>query len=417
MKQNFEKWISDFLINFNLNETARTIIIEFIYLLAVTVFCFILYFILKIIILKTIKKITLKTPNKWDDAVFESGGIEHAIKIIPASIFYSFAFLFPSIKNFVETVLFIIISLLVFFTISSLLNAINIIYIKKSVNSKKKPIKGLLTVIKMAVFVIVLIVVIAKLLGQSPVYIISGLGALSAVIILVFKDSILGMVAGYQMAANDLVRIGDWIEMPKYGTDGEVVDISLTVVKVKNFDNTITTIPAYALVSDSFKNWREIFVSGGRRIKRAINIDLTSIKYCQEELLSALNKIEILKTYLKNIREEINNYNQINNVDTEIPINGRKLTNLGVFRKYLSEYLNNNAQINKNTAIMVRQLPPTQIGVPIEIYAFTKETQWVNYENLISDIFDHIFSVIPYFELRVFQEPSGSDIKALKEKI
>lgn len=415
MRENIENWIAKGLKAINFSDKASSYVIELIYLIFIVLLCLVAYIAIKKIVIKILKTIIRKTENKWDDAILESKTIHRALSLIPGIIVYSLAFLLPSFQKFIELIAIIYISFMTVSAINSFLNAINLIYDANYTASKQRPIKGIIKVIKIIFFTIALIVVTAKLMGQSPIYVLSGLGALSAIIMLIFKDSILGMVAGVQMASNDLVRIGDWIEMPKYGADGDVIDISLTVVKVKNFDKTITTIPAYALVSDSFKNWRGMQSAGGRRIKRSINIDTSSISFCSVEQLSKLSQIEYLKEYLKQRQEEIKEYNEVHNIDESIPVNGRRLTNIGTFRRYVIEYLKQHPKIHKDMIVMVRQLAPTESGVPLEIYAFTNDIVWINYEGIMADIFDHLFAVVPYFNLRIFQNISGSDIKALKD--
>jgi miniconductance mechanosensitive channel len=227
---------------------------------------------------------------------------------------------------------------------------------------------------------------------------------------LVFKDTILGFVAGVQLATNDMVRPGDWIEMPKYGADGDVIEVALTTVKVRNFDNTITTLPTYALISDSFKNWRGMSEKGGRRIKRAIQIDVTSIAFCTPEMTERFLKIEKLRPYIEAKQAELDEYNQENDVDASVLVNGRRMTNIGTFRAYVLSYLRDHPQLHKDMTLMVRQLPPSAVGLPLEIYVFTSDVRWVNYESIQSDIFDHIFAALGQFDLKVFQSPTGADI-------
>jgi miniconductance mechanosensitive channel len=227
---------------------------------------------------------------------------------------------------------------------------------------------------------------------------------------LVFKDTILGFVAGIQLAANDMVRPGDWIEMPKYGADGDVIEVALTTVKVRNFDNTITTLPTYALISDSFKNWRGMSEKGGRRIKRPIHIDVTSVRFCTPEMIERFAKIEKLRPYIDSKQAEVDAYNQDNDIDASVLVNGRRMTNLGTFRAYVLSYLRDHPKLHNNMTLMVRQLPPTATGLPLEIYVFTNDVRWVNYEDIQSDIFDHIFATVREFDLRVFQSPTGADV-------
>jgi len=274
------------------------------------------------------------------------------------------------------------------------------------------PLKGIFQGIKLIVATLVGILVISLLLGQSPAILISGLGAMAAVLMLVFKDPILGLVAGIQLSANDMLKLGDWLEMPKYGADGAVTDIGLTTVKVQNWDKTITTIPTWSLVSDSFKNWSGMSASGGRRIKRSINIDTTSIHFLNDEEQQRLIQARLLKPYMASRGEEISQWNQQQETAASV-LNHRQMTNIGTFRAYLNEYLRNHPQIRQDMTLMVRQLAPENHGLPIEIYAFTSTVVWLEYENIQADIFDHIFAVIEEFGLRVHQTPSGNDVRSL----
>ncbi|MNJ40449.1 Miniconductance mechanosensitive channel YbdG [compost metagenome] len=255
------------------------------------------------------------------------------------------------------------------------------------------------------------ILVISNLIGQSPVILLSGIGALSAVTMLVFKDSILGLVAGIQLTSNDMLRVGDWIEMPKYEADGSITDISLNTVKIQNWDKTITTIPTYAMISDSFKNWRGMQISGGRRIKRSIYIDTSSISFCTPEMIQEFKKIHYLKDYITAKEQEIDEYNVRHEIDRTSLVNGRALTNIGVFRAYIQRYLENHPGVHKDMTLMVRQLAPQETGLPIEIYVFANSTEWAIYEGIQSDIFDHILAIAPSFELRLFQNPTGHDFR------
>jgi miniconductance mechanosensitive channel len=246
------------------------------------------------------------------------------------------------------------------------------------------------------------------LLDTSFATLFAGLGASMAIIILVFKDTILGFVAGWQLSSNDMLRQGDWITVPKYGADGNVEEVSLYSVKVRNFDNTITTVPPYALVSDSFQNWRGMQESGGRRIKRSIIIDMTSIRFCTPEMLERFRKIQYLTDYIDSTEEVIKKYNEDNSTDNSMLVNGRRQTNIGVFRAYIQKYLENHPEVNHEMTTMVRQLQPTEKGIPMELYFFTKIKDWIYYENVQSDIFDHIMAVVTAFDLRVFQYPSST---------
>ncbi|HFP9406269.1 TPA: mechanosensitive ion channel family protein [Raoultella planticola] len=283
---------------------------------------------------------------------------------------------------------------------------------QKFSTASQLPLKGIFQGIKLVSAIIIGILVISLLIGQSPAILISGLGAMAAVLMLVFKDPILGLVAGIQLSANDMLKLGDWLEMPKYGADGAVIDIGLTTVKVRNWDNTITTIPTWSLVSDSFKNWSGMSASGGRRIKRSLNIDTTSIHFLDEQEQQRLIQARLLKPYMDSRYQEISEWNQQNAADHSV-LNLRKMTNIGTFRAYLQEYLRNHPRLRKDMTMMVRQLAPDANGLPIEIYCFTSTVVWAEYESIQADIFDHIFAVVDEFGLRIHQSPTGNDIRSL----
>jgi len=289
--------------------------------------------------------------------------------------------------------------------LDSLLNTVEDIY-QTFRASKEIPIKGFIQVLKLALYFVAAIFVISILLNKTPVYLLSGIGALAAVMLLVFKDSILGFVAGIQLAANRMVSVGDWIEMPKYGADGDVLEVALTTVKVQNWDKTITTIPTYALISESFKNWRGMSESGGRRIKR-----------CNGEMLERFGKIQYISEYIETKKHELEEFNQATKVDNASLVNGRRMTNIGTFRAYVKAYLQNHPMINKDMTFLIRQLPPTEYGLPIEIYVFSKDKVWANYEAIQADIFDHILAVVPEFDLHVYQNPTGADFRVLNRVI
>ncbi|HAA85591.1 MAG TPA: mechanosensitive ion channel protein MscS [Kosmotogaceae bacterium] len=278
-----------------------------------------------------------------------------------------------------------------------------------------KPIKGFIQVTRFFIALVGVILIVSILIDKSPLYILSGLGVLSAVLLVIFRDPLLGLTASIVISTNDMVNVGDWVEIPKYDADGSVVDISLTTVRVQNWDMTVTSIPSYALISDSFKNWRGMQRSGGRRIKRSVYIDITSVKFCDEQMISEFRKIQYISNYIDRKIEEITKYNKENKVDTSSLVNGRHLTNLGTFRAYLSAYIRNHPRLNKEMIMMVRQLPPGEFGIPIEIYAFTNTTSWIPYEDIQADIFDHVLAIVPEFGLRVLQVPSGSDIRYLSK--
>ncbi len=301
------------------------------------------------------------------------------------------------------------------FTLLSLFSLLDTLLalLRQSPISNQLPLRGIFQGLKLVAAILIGIMIVSLLMGKSPLLLLSGLGAMTAVLMLVFKDPILGLVAGIQLSANDMLKIGDWLEMPKYGADGAVTDIGLTTVKVRNWDNTVTTIPTYALISDSFKNWRSMSESGGRRIKRSLNIDTGSVHFLSEEEQRRLQRNPLLHSYLNVKTQELSQHNQEIAVDLASPLNGRRLTNLGTLRAYLEAYLRAHPRIHQNMTLMVRQLAPTPEGLPLEIYAFTNTTVWAEYESIQADIFDHILAVIDEFGLRVHQTPPGNDLRGM----
>ncbi len=366
-------------------------------------------FIAKQGILVFLGKIIKRSPTHWDDVFFEKKVFSRMSHLAPVIIIFWFGpalmseypKLIDGIYLFTNVYIIIVVMMVLF----AIINAVGTIYESYDI-SKSKPIKGFLQILKIFIAFLVAILVLAIIRGRSPLYYLTGLGAASAILLLIFKDTILNFVGGVQVTANNMVQIGDWIEMPKYGADGDVIEINLYTVVVQNWDRTITTIPTYALASDSFKNWRGMVQSGGRRIKRAINIDAKSIKICDEEMLRRFEEVYLLKDYISQKKAEIEQYNREHDFDEAVPVNGRRLTNLGTFRAYIKNYLANHPSIHKEMIIMVRQLAPSEKGIPLEVYAFTNDIGWVNYEGIQSDIFDHILSRISYFDLKVFQDPT-----------
>ncbi|QOR67113.1 mechanosensitive ion channel family protein [Cytobacillus suaedae] len=400
------------LVQYGMDPTLAEYMAVFLLIVFVVILSILANFITKKIVMRFITHFIKNNKFKWDDIFLERRVFHRLSHIVPAIIIYYFAGSFPEYQYWIEKAAIAYIIIVGLLVISNVLNAFNDIY-KTFEISKTKPIKGYIQVAKIITFTLGGILVIANLIGESPFLLLSGFGALSAVTLLIFKDSILGLVAGIQLAANDMVRVGDWIEMPKYEADGDIIDISLNTVKVQNFDKTITTIPSYALVSDSFKNWRGMQVSGGRRIKRSIFIDTNTITFCTEDMIEKFKHIHFLSTYITTKQHEISEYNTKHEINRNNPVNGRALTNIGVFRAYVTHYLQNHKGISDNMTLLVRQLAPTEHGLPIEIYAFTSDVRWDVYESIQSDIFDHLFAVAPEFGLRVFQNPSGNDLKSI----
>lgn len=405
-------FIHNWLLDFELDPTIEKYLSVILMILFIAVISIVANFITKKVVIRVLTRIIKNNKFQWDDILLERQVFHKLSHIVPAVIIYQFADAFPSFQGLIEKgaiTYSIIVGLIV---ISSILDAANDIYQTYEI-SKSRPIKGLIQVVNIVVVIFGIILIIANLMGESPLILLSGIGALSAVFMLVFKDSLLGLVAGIQLSANDMVRVGDWIEMPKYGADGEIIDISLNTVKVRNFDNTITTIPAYSLISDSFKNWRGMQDSGGRRIKRSIFIDTSSISFCSKEMIEKFKNIDYLADYITAREKEIEEYNTKNKINRSNPVNGRALTNVGVFRAYITNYLRNHQSVHQDMTLMVRQLAHAENGLPIELYVFTNTVNWGLYETIQSDIFDHLFAVAPEFGLRIFQNPSGSDLRAI----
>lgn len=365
-----------------------------------------------------ISKAIKKSKNTWDDVFLDLGIFKQSIDlatIIFVLLLYPIFTCESIISIFIKR---LIVSLFYFIsakTIALFLDVINEVYKQfRPEVAKRKPIKGYLQMIKIFLYIIAGILILTGLMNVSPLGILSGLGALSAVLMLVFKDPIMGFVSSLQLTGNDLVRIGDWVEIPKYGADGAVLDINLQTIRVQNWDMSITSVPVYALVSDSFKNWRGMSESAGRRVKKSIYIDMKTVRFLNEEELDNLEKLPRLKEYLQSKRSEIHAYNAKLAIANTDKITPRKLTNLGTFRAYIYEYLKEHPLVSKKLTFMVRYLDATSKGIPVELYFFSSDKNWVNYEGLQSDILDHVLSVMNFFDLAVFQDPTGEDFKALK---
>lgn len=357
-----------------------------------------------------------RSSTKWDDTLVERRFFHRLTNLIPAVVtYFACEIIFPEASP--AGIFFKRLTLIVFVIISvrmldALSKAMHDIYGTFEV-SKGKPIRGYLQAMTIVIYIMAGIFIVAIATNKSPWGILTVFGGLTAVLILVFKDTILGLVASIQLSANDMVRVGDWIEMPKYGADGDVIDVSINTIKVRNWDKTIASIPTYALVSDSFKNWRGMSESGGRRIKRSLFIDMNSISYCSTEMLERFEKISLLREYLQQKSQEIAAYNATHQADDTVMVNGRRQTNIGVFRAYAVAYLKNHPQIHQDMTFLVRHLQPTAQGLPLEIYVFSKDQVWANYEAIQADIFDHLLAAVPEFDLRIFQYPTGHDLNVL----
>ncbi|CAH0992900.1 Miniconductance mechanosensitive channel YbdG [Sinobacterium norvegicum] len=367
-----------------------------------------------------IVKYARSTKTTWDDAIVDHRVIHRLAQLLPAIIIYWGIDLIPSLPPEFDLVIrnavFVYMSLILVLTVNYLLNAFNSIYEQRP-NAKQRPIKGFIQLVQIFVWVVGSILVVSIILRQSPTIFLSGLGAMTAVTMLVFKDTISSLVASIQLSAQDMVRVGDWIEMPAFGADGDVVDVELHLVRVQNWDKTISTIPTYRLISDSFKNWRGMSESGGRRIKRSLYFDTATIGFLSEQRQQKLKQVELLKPYLAHKESELQLANSTVTSSEEDVINRRKLTNIGTMRAYIYNYLKQRTDIHKDMTLLVRHLSPTSEGLPIEIYCFTTTTEWGVYEDIQADIFDHIMAIAPEFDLKIYQKPAGGDVKAVLESI
>tara|TARA_B100000809_G_C15140596_1_gene533050 strand:- start:10453 stop:11658 length:1206 start_codon:yes stop_codon:yes gene_type:complete len=400
-----------------MSEVTAAYLNMFILLTVLLVIAFLIDFTIKKIIVEFIMRIAVNTKTNFDDLLVDNKvprNIAHIFPLFAALELIPIVFVdFDYFENMVRNGLQAFTILLILWIVRSFLNTLKD-YFKTLPRLKDKPIDSYIQVIMIFAWVLGLLAAFAIITGIEFIKFITTIGAASAVIILVFKDTILGFVASIQVSINDMVRIGDWITFEKYGADGDVIEINLSTVKVQNFDKTITTIPTYALISDSFKNWRGMEDSEGRRMKRALNIKLDSISYLSKDKIDELKKISSITAYLETRQADIDTYNTSNNINKELLLNGRNLTNIGVFRKYIETYIENHSGTNKEMMIMVRQLEPGTQGIPLEIYAFSSDKRWKNYEYIMADIFDHVIAAVPYFDLEIFELPSNSSFTEMK---
>jgi miniconductance mechanosensitive channel len=365
------------------------------------------------LLVRVVARLVRASPMKWDDALLARGVVRRLAHAVPAVVVYLGAPLLPGVPEAAVVVLRNVAAAYVVLTaaqaISAFLSSVQDIYdAQDPERARSRPIKGYLQLAKIALFVLAAVLVVAVLVDKSPLLLLSGFGAMTAVLLLVFKDTILSLVASLQISSNDMVRVGDWIEMPQFGADGDVVDVALHTVKVQNWDKTITTIPTHALISGSFRNWRGMSESGGRRIKRALPIDQGTVRYLGQDEREALSRFVLLQPYLKKKAAELAEWNARH--EGQAPVNLRRLTNLGTFRAYARAYLQAHPGIRDDMTLLVRQLDPGPQGLPVEVYCFTATTAWGEYEDIQSDIFDHLLAILPEFGLRAYQAPSGADL-------
>lgn len=386
--------------------------LKIVQVLLVIILAYFSFIITRRIILKVIRSLVKRSKNNWDDILLENHVFDRLAHLVPALLIKYFAFLLPDAEKLIGRLDIIYVTFVLVLVFTAFLNALVEIYNSYD-SSKNRPIKGYIQTVKIVIVIVGFLISISILLDRSPFVILSGVGAMTAVILLIFRDTILSLVASIQLTYNDMIRIGDWITMPKYNADGDVIDIALHTVKVQNWDKTIVNIPTYKLIDESFQNWRGMYEAGGRRIARAIKLDMGSVKFLDDQLLEKLKKVDLLKSYLAKMENEVREYNEKFQPDLSVKVNGSRLTNLGTLRAYIHSYLINHPKIHQGHSIMVRQLPPSESGLPLQIYAFANDLVWENYEVIQADIFDHIIAIIPEFELKIFQSPSGADFKEI----
>ncbi len=369
------------------------------------------------ILVRGVQTMARKSSATWDDVLLEHKVFSRLAQIVPGIIVYIGIPFIPDLPDAVvqltRNVAAGYMVLMVTMSLSALLGAGSAIYSRLPI-AKERPLKGFVQLVQIAVWVFGAVMIIAAVLDRSPLLLLSGLGAMTAILLLVFKDTILSLVASVQLTAQDMVRVGDWIEVPRFGADGDVVDVQLHTIKVQNWDKTITTIPTHRLISDSFKNWRGMSQAGARRIKRAIHLDVSSIRFQSTAEVEHFKRFALLKDYIAYKEKELADYNASLDLEVDDAVNTRRLTNIGSFRAYAANYLQNHPRIHKGRTLMVRQLPPGPEGLPLEIYCFTNTTVWTEYEDIQADIFDHLLAIVPDFGLRLFQKPAGSDLANLK---
>ena len=360
------------------------------------------------IIIKLLTKMLQKTSTQMDDLLIKRNVFKRLTYVVPALIFYNFAYAAPQFTIMIQRTSLSLMAISGLMVINSFLNALNDIY-KKTKYHERLDINSYLQITKLIINILGSVVIVGIIINKDTTLLLSGLGAMTAVVMLIFKDTILSLVASVQISSNDLFKVGDWVEAPQFGADGDVVDIGLHTVKIQNWDKTISVIPTHKLIDSTFKNWRGMSESGGRRIKRSLFIDINSISLCSSETLEKYKKFELISEYIDRKQKEVSEHNQANNIDTSALINGRSLTNIGTFRAYIEAYLKNNSLIHKEMTFLIRQLDPTEKGLPMQIYVFSNDIDWVRYEGIQSSIFDHLLAVVPEFGLRIFQNPTGKD--------
>lgn len=423
MNSSFGLKLKELLINWGFSEHYASFTKSLIIIILIIILAFLSYVITNRIIFRVVHKLVTKTKYTWDDIVFQRKIFKRLSQLVPAIVIYYYAKIglvdFPNTASFIQSITYIYMIFVGMLVLDTFLSNLHSAYLTLPI-SNERPIKGYIQSIKIIIYSVGIIFILSVLIGKSPGALFASLGAVAAILILVFKDTILGFVSSIQLSANKMVKPGDWISMPSRNADGTVIEITLNTVKVQNWDKTISTIPTYALISESFQNWKGMEDSKGRRIARSVFIDVKSIKFCNTEMLEKFKKIKLIRAYIESKQKEIEEYNKELGLDENDQVSRRNLTNVGIFRKYMEIYLEKHPKIHENKPpylILVRHFQPTDKGLPIQIYCFSKEQAWANYEQVQADIFDHILAVVPQFELNIFQNPSGSDIRQLSNAL
>ena len=419
MGQSLLRDLENLLQQIGLGSQLSHIVVVLVIALLVLLLAYGADYVTKNILITSITRLVRRSKAKWDDALVNRKVLHRLAHLAPALIIYFAINIgleeFPELKSILFTGVQIYIIIIILVTLDALLSALHDMYLETPL-ARERPIKGYIQVTKIIIHLVGGILILSNLIGKSPTAILASLGALAAVLILVFRDTILGFVSSIQLSANKMVKPGDWISIPSRNADGIVLEITVHTVKVRNWDKTISTIPTYALINESFQNWKGMEESKGRRIARSINIDIKSIQFCTSEMLDKFNKFRLIRDYIHDKQKEIDEFNRVQGITDDDTVSRRRLTNIGVFRKYVETYLEKHPKVHPSEPpyiIMVRHLQPTERGLPVQIYAFSREYQWKLYEQVQADIFDHILAVVPEFDLRIFQDPSGEDFQSL----
>lgn len=423
MKDSIINWIKSYYYSqgdsgvFNSDAYADQIIWWTIGLFAgLMIASFLIWLLSRLVLIQLLHVFVGKTKATWDDHLMNNKVFKGLALLVPIGFmeyFLSIVFFnYPQFSNFLSKLVAVLIVLTIIVIVNRLFNGLRDI-VRENDRYKDKPIQSFTQIFKIIITGVLIIVMLSIITDKSPLFFLTSLGAVSAILLLIFRDTILGFVGSIQLSTNDMIRVGDWVTMQKYGADGNVEEINLTTVKVQNWDKTITTIPTYSFISDSFVNWRGMEESDGRRIKRSVKIHLDSVKFASPELIDKLKEVKLIGEFIEKRQNEIIEYNKANGFNPEDTVNGRNQTNIGLFRRYVEYYLKNNENINEDMTLMVRQLGADEYGVPLEVYCFSKTKEWVEYEVIIADIFDHIYAVIGAFELSIFERPTGNDFKRI----